>query len=147
MAVHWKPNHQQVVPYFVCNNVRDVVEFAEKVFGATVEHQSEMPDGTIMHVSMRLGDSAIMMGTAREPWGPRLVNVYVYVPDVDETYRRALSAGAKSLMEPTTQFYGDRGAGVQDSAGNFWWIGTRVEEVSPEELDRRSREMMAKGGH
>jgi uncharacterized glyoxalase superfamily protein PhnB len=61
----------------------------------------------------------------------------LYVPDTDETYRRALAAGARSTMEPATQFYGDCNAGVEDGSGVAWWIGTHVEDVSPEEMKRR----------
>ena len=69
--------------------------------------------------------------------------LYVYVEDVDATYQRALQAGATSVSEPKDQFYGDRSAGVQDSCGNQWWIGTHIEDVSEEELLRRHKEAMA----
>ena len=70
--------------------------------------------------------------------------IYVYVRDVDATYRAALAAGATSVMEPANQFYGDRNGGVQDSNGNQWWMGSHVEDVSPEELERRMGEEMKK---
>jgi uncharacterized glyoxalase superfamily protein PhnB len=62
----------------------------------------------------------------------------LYVPDTDAVYRKALAAGAESVMEPTNQFYGDRNAGVKDARGIYWWIGTHIEDVSPEELQRRA---------
>ena len=65
--------------------------------------------------------------------------LYVYVNDVDTTYKRALQAGAKSISEPTDQIYGDRGAGVVDPFGITWWIGTHKEDVSPEEVSRRAK--------
>jgi PhnB protein len=59
------------------------------------------------------------------------------VNDTDVVYKRALQAGATSLMEPADQFYGDRSAGVQDPSGNHWWIATHQEDVPPEELKKR----------
>jgi PhnB protein len=64
--------------------------------------------------------------------------IYLYVEDVDAVYKRAVQAGATSIKEPANQFYGDRSAGVTDPVGNYWGIATRVEDVSPEELARRS---------
>jgi uncharacterized glyoxalase superfamily protein PhnB len=59
------------------------------------------------------------------------------VPDTDAVYKRALAAGGKSTMEPADQFYGDRNAGVTDPSGNQWWIATHIEDVSPEEIEKR----------
>jgi uncharacterized glyoxalase superfamily protein PhnB len=70
--------------------------------------------------------------------------MYVYVPNVDDTYKKALAAGGTSVMEPADQFYGDRHGGVKDRWGNFWWIATRVENVPPEEMKRRAQEYAAK---
>jgi uncharacterized glyoxalase superfamily protein PhnB len=84
-----------------------------------------------------------MMGGASEKHQPMQMGIYVYVPDTDETYRRCLAAGGKSLMEPSDQFYGDRNAGVSDPAGNMWWIGTHIEDVPEEEMKRREKEWIA----
>ena len=70
------------------------------------------------------------------------VTLYLYVADADTTYKRALAAGASSVMEPATQFHGDRHGGVEDPAGNLWWIATRVEDVPPEELKKRAEAHM-----
>jgi PhnB protein len=63
---------------------------------------------------------------------------YLYVEDTDAVYRKALAAGATSVMEPADQFYGDRNAGVKDPSGDLWWIATHIEDVTPEELARRA---------
>jgi uncharacterized glyoxalase superfamily protein PhnB len=68
--------------------------------------------------------------------------LYLYVPDADAVYQRALQAGATSTMEPTDQFWGDRMAGVEDPAGNRWWIATHQEDVSPEDLRQRAEACM-----
>jgi uncharacterized glyoxalase superfamily protein PhnB len=73
-----------------------------------------------------------------KPVPDRYHTVTPYVPDVDAVYRRALRAGAAAIMEPPDQFYGDRHCGVRDAAGNQWWIATHIEDVSPEEMERRS---------
>jgi uncharacterized glyoxalase superfamily protein PhnB len=70
------------------------------------------------------------------------MNFYLYVPDTDATYKKALEAGGISVMEPADQFYGDRNAGVKDPIGNSWWIGTRIENVPPDEMKRREEEFM-----
>jgi len=67
------------------------------------------------------------------------MNAYLYVPDADATYKKAVAAGAQSKREPANQFYGDRVATVMDRWGNTWSIGTHVEEVSPEEMERRMK--------
>jgi uncharacterized glyoxalase superfamily protein PhnB len=66
--------------------------------------------------------------------------IYMYVPDVDAAYRRAMAApgAAQSLREPTDEWYGDRSAGVQDSQGNQWWLATHIEDVPPEEMQQRA---------
>ncbi|HEY5174082.1 MAG TPA: hypothetical protein VII95_00775, partial [Terriglobales bacterium] len=68
-------------------------------------------------------------------------SVYLYVEDVDAVYKRALEAGAKPVQGPANQAYGDRSGGVEDSLGNQWWVGTHIEDVSSEEIERRYSEM------
>jgi PhnB protein len=80
----------------------------------------------------------LMLTDGGGEWKPMPTNLYLYVNDADATYRRALAAGATSVMEPVTQFYGDRHGGVKDPSGNIWWIATHVEDVSSEELQRRA---------
>ena len=69
--------------------------------------------------------------------------LHLYVEDVDKIYTAALEAGATSLRDPADQFYGDRSAGVKDSAGNHWWLATRIEDVPPDEMDKRTQEWQA----
>jgi PhnB protein len=122
----------------VVENAKQLIVFLEQAFGAEVTERMARADGSIGHAEVRIGDSVIMLSDARDQWKPLQSAVYLYVPDTDVVYRRALEAGATSVMEPADQFYGDRNAGVQDSAGNFWWIGTHQEDVSREELERRA---------
>lgn len=109
----------------------------QQAFGGSELYRSTGPDGNIMHAEAKIGDSIIMIGQAREPWKPRPSTIYLYVEDVDGVFQRAVQAGAKSLMEPKDQFYGDRSGGVEDANGIQWFIATHVEDVSHEEIQRR----------
>ena len=134
---------QQVVPYLVVADPGKLIDFLTAGFGATEIDRSADDSGKIHHAAVRIGDCVVMMGGASEQHQPMQMSIYVYVPDTDETYRRCLAAGGKSLMEPSDQFYGDRNAGVLDQAGNMWWIGTHIEDVPDEEMKRREKEWMA----
>src|SRR6476619_3899183 len=133
-----------VTPYLVVIGVARLIDFLKEAFDAKEMHRSTRPDGTVMHAQVRIGDSPVMMGEAWGDFQPKPMALYLYVPDTDAVYRSAIAAGATSIQEPTDAFYGDRNAGVRDLAGNEWWIATRIEDVSPEELERRAAEAMKK---
>jgi uncharacterized glyoxalase superfamily protein PhnB len=138
MAVRPIPEgHHTVTPYLVVHGVPQLLDFVHQAFGAVEVHRTALPDGTIMHAEVRIGDSIVMMGEAPSGSRPMLGSLYLYVPDADAVYRSALEAGATSLTEPADQFYGDRSAGVLDPLGNHWWIATHKEDLSPEEMARR----------
>lgn len=92
----------------------------------------------IRHAEVLIGDSIVMISDANPQWKARSSMIYLYVEDVDAVYKRALQAGATSIKEPENQFYGDRSAGITDPVENYWGIATHVEDVSPEELAKRS---------
>jgi PhnB protein len=138
MAVKPIPDgYQTVIPYLVVPDVARTIEFLVKTFGATEKERHHDAEGKIRHGEVRIGDSTIMMGGARGEWHAMPCMIYVYVPDTDAAYARALEAGATSVMAPSDQYYGDRNAGVKDEFGNQWWIATHIEDVSPEEMKRR----------
>jgi uncharacterized glyoxalase superfamily protein PhnB len=145
MAVKPVPdNYHTVQPYLLVNGAKELLEFVKKVFDATeVEHMAGT-DGRVMHAELKIGDSVIMIADVQDPWPATQAALYVYVPNVDETYKKALAAGGTSAMEPSDQFYGDRHGGVKDRWGNFWWIATHFEDVSKEEMARRAAEYAAK---
>ena len=132
-----------VSPYLTVTGVAKLIEFLQAVFDATVVERMTRPDGSMGHCEVRIGDSIVMMGEPPDPSKVRPSNLYVYVPDVDATYRRALEHGARSEREPTDQFYGDRSGGFIDASGNTWWIATHKEDVSPDEIQRRARSVRA----
>ncbi len=139
MAVNPIPEgYPRVIPYMVVARVQPLIAFLQSVFDGQLLERMEAADGRVMHAEVRIGDSVIMMGEAKEGFPARPTSLYLYVEDVDAAYRKALHAGASTLMEPADQFYGDRNAGVADAEGNQFWLGARVEDVSPEELQRRA---------
>lgn len=141
MAVKPIPDgYHTLTPYLVVSGADKVIDFLKKTFDAKLVERMDNPDGTVKHAELRIGDSMLMIGEGGAAHPPMPCAIYAYVPDTDAVYKRALQAGGISLMEPANQFYGDRNAGVKDSAGNSWWIGTHVEDVSPEELKRRAKE-------
>ena len=143
MAVKAIPEgYHSLTPYVTVSDLPRLVQFTIDAFGATQSEKVTDADGNQRHAEVRIGDSVLMIGQARAEWPARPGTLYLYVEDTHATYKRALDAGAKSLMEPDTKFYGDVNAGVEDPVGNWWWIATRVEDVSPEELERRAREQM-----
>ncbi len=142
MAVRPIPEgHHTVTPYLVVRNVPEFIGFLEQAFGAEEVGRFAGQDGRVMHAEVRIGDSFVMMGEPTEDIKEIPAMIHLYVPDVDATYASALRAGATSLRDVTTQFYGDRAGGVQDRFGNQWWISTHVEDVSGEEMERRFAEM------
>ncbi len=134
---HIPDGHHTLTPYLLLENVAGYIEFLKRAFGAKEIHRSSAPDGTVAHATIQIGDSMLMMGAARGDWKPQPTMLYMYVEDVDQAYRQAVEAGATSVQEPINQFYGDRSGGVKDSAGNSWWIATHIEDVPPEELQKR----------
>jgi PhnB protein len=119
--------YSTVSPYLVAQGAQRVIDFLKAVFDATELRRFDMPDGTILHAEVRVGDTVVMIGDAGEQWPALPSFLHVYVDDVDATYRRALAAGAPSVREPE-QKPGDpdRRGGVKDPAGNTWWIATQM---------------------
>lgn len=130
--------YHSVTPCFTVEDAPGLLAFVKQAFDAVEVHRTLDDDGKIRHAEFRIGDSMLMLSQARGEWKAEPGSVYVYVPDVDATYRKALAAGATSLMEPADQFYGDRSGGVKDAHGITWWLGTHVEDVSGEEIQRRA---------
>ena len=136
--------YHTVNPYLMVEGASKLIDFVKKAFEAVEVERMNNPDNSIGHAAVRIGDSVLMMSDARGQWKPMPSAIYLYVNDTDATYKRALQAGATSLMEPADQFYGDRNAGVKDSVGNFWWIATHKEDLSSEEMGKRAEEYMKK---
>jgi len=145
MAVKPIPEgYHSVTPYLVVKNAAGLIDFMKQALGAEETFRMPGPGGAIRHAEMRIGDSLVMLADAAGAENPPMpAMIHLYVPDADGLYKRALQLGATSLREPADQFYGDRSAGVKDAFGNHWWLATHVEDVSPEEMERRQQAMQA----
>jgi PhnB protein len=154
MAGKVKPipdGYHRVTPYLVVTGAAGAIEFYKKVFGATELLRFPAPDGRIGHAEIRIGDTIVMLADehpeigARGPkaFGGSPISLLLYVEDVDRTVDRAVAAGAKLLRPVADQFYGDRTGGIEDPFGHQWYVATHVEDVTPEEMRKRSEAMAA----
>jgi len=115
-------NYGTLTPYLVVRDADAEILFLKAAFGATESICQRNPDNSVMHAELRVGDSLLMLGQAGGDW----MALYAWVPDVDSIYAKALAAGAKSQSAPQDKPYGHRNAGVVDSNGIIWWIGSPV---------------------
>jgi len=138
-----------VTPHLICAGAADAIAFYKKAFGAVETGRLPGPNGKIVHASLRIGDSAIMLMDEAPEWkslGPRAlkgtpVTLHLYVEDVDAVAARAVKAGAKTVMPVEDMFWGDRYGIVEDPFGHHWSIATHVREVSREEMAEALKKM------
>jgi uncharacterized glyoxalase superfamily protein PhnB len=133
-----------VTPYLVVEGIPKLIDFLKQAFGAQETFRMARPDGVVAHAEVKIGDSLVMMGTPMGQWKAQTCSLYLYVADVDAVYQSAIQAGGTSVREPSDQFYGDRTGGVIDPCGNYWGIATHIEDVPPEEVERRFAAFAAK---
>lgn len=119
-------SYRTVTPYLVVADADAEIRFLATAFGAAEQMVDRRPDGSVMHAQLTIGDSLLMMGQANETWPALTAALYLWVPDVDSTYAKALAAGATSVMTPEDKPYGHRNAGVVDGNGITWWIAAAV---------------------
>jgi PhnB protein len=143
-----------ITPHIVVRGVASAVDFYGRAFGARELLRHEGPDGqSIMHCEMLLGDSRFFLVDENSEWGAAsplalggtAVTLHLYVREVDAAYERAIGAGVKVLMPLQDCFWGDRYALVEDPFGHRWSMASRIEDLSPGELGRRSREWNESG--
>lgn len=137
--------YQQVIPYLVVPDAKAQMDFLINAFEAKELERMTTPDGAVMHGEVKVGDSVIMIGQAREGVQALKTMLYVYVENCDLLFNRAKELGAKVVSEIRDEFYGDRVGAVEDPNGNQWYIATHKEDLSSEELQKRTEELM-KGG-
>ena len=134
-----------VIPRLFCRDPAAEIDFCAAIFDAAVLNRRPGPDGSVAHALLTIGGAMVMIeaewpalaSRAPAPDGSSPVALYVYVPDVDRTVARAVTAGARLLVEPKDQFWGDRTAWIVDPANHVWTVATRIEE--PTEAERRAR--------
>lgn len=150
---HTPEGFQSVTPNLTFKDTKMALEFYEKALGATVLEVLPMPDGNgTMHATMKIGNSILMMGDempncpSAETLGGSSISLFVYVPDVDASFKQAIAAGAVETMPVMDMFWGDRCGNFTDPFGYTWMIGTHVRDMTPEEIQEGAKaffEMMA----
>lgn len=141
-----------VSAHLVVSDPKAALAFYEKAFGAVTGCCLEMPDGKVMHAEMQIGNSTVMLGGECKEYGNLSplalkgspVTLHIYVDNVDESFKKAISAGAKEKMPVTDMFWGDRYGQVTDPYGHTWSLATHMRDVSPEELKAGAEECMKK---
>ncbi len=157
MATKVKPipdNYRTITPYLVVNDAKAAIDFYQRAFGAKEVMKMDGPGGKVAHAELKIGDSMIMLsdempgGTARAPrsLGGTTCSVFLYLDDVDSTFGKAVSAGAKVDAQLADMPWGDRYGRLTDPFGHSWSVATHKEDVAPEEMARRMREVAAKTG-
>jgi PhnB protein len=154
MAKPIPDGYHTITPALTVKDGGQAIEFYKRALGAEEIMQVPGPDGRLMHAEMKIGDSRFMLGEEMPDQGCRAPasvgavssSLYIYVQDVDKTFRRAVEGGAKALMPPTDMFWGDRFGQVEDPSGHRWGLATHKEDPSPEEMARRQKEFFAQMG-
>jgi len=140
--------YHTLTPYLIMHDAAAAMAFYVAGLGATELYRLTMPDGTIAHAEMMIGDSHIMLADAKmaqlggAPGEKLPVSFMIYVEDADAAYARAIEAGAQEVRPVADQFYGDRTGTFRDPFGHMWSVGTHIEDVSPEEMQKRMNAMM-----
>lgn len=128
MTSPFKPqDYNSVSVYLMSAEPEALIDFLSAAFGARLLRRFDRPDGTLAHAEVQIDDTVVMLGGKSVETPPFPVWLHVYVPDVDETYRRALAAGGRSVQQPAKGDDPDKRGGVMDPAGNTWWIATSDE--------------------
>jgi PhnB protein len=144
--------YHSITPALVSHNANATIDFYKKVFGAVEKGGRALgPDGKVMHAELKIGDSLIFINDAMGPASvldpqPKVhpLQLHLYVHNADEVFDRAVKAGARVVEPLQNMFWGDRYGKVVDPDGHTWAIATHIEDVAPEEMERRMRQFVAK---
>jgi PhnB protein len=155
VAANVKPvqeGYHTLTAHLVVRDAAKAVDFYQRAFGAKPLGVHKTPDGKVMHAELQIGDSRLMladefpgMGNCKSPQtlGGTTTTMNIYVDDVDPLFKQAVAAGATETMPLANQFWGDRYGQVKDPFGHSWALGQHIEDVAPEEMERRAREAFA----
>jgi PhnB protein len=149
--------YHTITPHIVVHDCAGAIEFYKTAFGAKERGRMAGPDGKIVHAEVQVGDSIVMMNDEMPPMQPGMPGVYksprtaglvtgalfLYVKDADAAFERAVQAGCIVRQHPTDMFWGDRYGVVIDPFGHTWSFGTRIEDVTRAEMEKRQRELYA----
>jgi PhnB protein len=135
------PEYGSVTPYLVISKCAEAIEYYKQVFGAQERMRMPMPDGSIGHAELQIGDSILMLATGGEQWPGTRSLTCVYVEDCDAVFQRAVDAGAQVVEPLSDKFYGDRSGSVEDPFGQRWSIMTHKEGLTREEMQARMEKL------
>ena len=145
------PGYHSVTPYLIAKDAHAAIAFYREAFAAVETCKLLMPDGSICHAEIQIGDSKIMIGEENPQWGSKSplaldgtpTGFMIYVPDADAAFTQALKAGATVEKPVQDQFWGDRMGSVIDPFGHKWTLGTHVEDVSQDDMQARMNAWLA----
>ena len=154
MASPIPAGYHTVTPYIYVKSSADAIAFYIKAFDAVETMRLLMPDGSVAHAEVQIGDSKIMLADENLQWGNKSPQTLggpsggfcIYVPDVDAAYAKAVTAGATAVFPVTDQFYGDRSGRVADPFGHTWMLATHKEDMTPQVMQQRMEEWMKTQG-
>jgi uncharacterized glyoxalase superfamily protein PhnB len=144
----------ELFAYLRVGDTAEAIRFYEKAFGATEKFRLVEPSGRIGHAELDFGGTILMLSDEYPEYGligPRSVggttfSIHLHVDDADAAIERAVKAGAELVRPPSDAFYGERGGTVRDPFGHEWMLGHSIEDVTPEEMQRRYTELMTTSG-
>lgn len=137
--------YHTATPYLTLKDTSEAIDFYKRAFGAVEIFRMNGPDGKIAHAEIRIGNSPLMLGDespcseakAPETLEGTTLGIFLYVDDVDASFKRALDAGARQTVPLQNMFWGDRFGRLTDPFGHKWMLATHVEDVSPAEMEER----------
>jgi PhnB protein len=143
--------YTSVAPYLIVDGAREAIDFYKRAFGATEHGMIALPDGKVAHAEVKIGDTVVRLcddlpmfeGKPPTALGGTTVEIFLFVEDVDATVRRAEEQGAVVKTPPTDQYWGDRTSVLTDPFGHVWLVASRVEDLTPEEIEERGRARFA----
>jgi PhnB protein len=142
--------YHTVTPYLTCKNAAQAIDYYKSIFGATEVMRMASPHGKIGHAELKIGDSFVFvsdefpgMNSAPTPGVKNACGLFIYLENVDDFFNRAVAAGATVDMPLQNQFWGDRYGKLTDPFGHQWGLSQHVEDVAPDEMERRSKEWQA----
>ncbi len=147
--------YHTITPYMMHKNSAEAIEFYKKAFGAEELMRLPGPEGKVMHAEIKIGNSILMLSDetdqcpnrAPDPAVGTCTSLFLYVEDVDSSFKKAVDAGCKATMELTDMFWGDRFGTLRDPYGYDWSMATHKEDLSPEEIGKRQAEFMKQMAH
>jgi PhnB protein len=145
--------YPRVTPYLIVSDGAAAIDFYTSILGATERMRMGGPDGKVGHAEIEIGESLIMLADEHPEMGARgpktiggtPVFIHVYVEDADRVFESAIEAGATSLQPMEEKFYGDRSGSFEDPFGHHWNVATHVEDIPPDEMEKRAAQAAATG--